>query len=61
MNLGREHACDGKRAHRTRGRARRAMRQLRAQGVKRLNVYPCPHQPHWHVGHLPYDTPEPTP
>ena len=62
MNISRERACDGKRAHRTRGAARRAARQLRARGVRRLNVYACPHgERHWHVGHLPYDPPEPTP
>lgn len=59
MNLSRERACDGKRAHRTRARARRALRKLTDQGVKRIAVYACPHARHWHVGHLPYDPPAP--
>jgi NAD(P)-dependent dehydrogenase (short-subunit alcohol dehydrogenase family) len=59
VNLSRERACDGKKPHRTRAAATVAMRRKTARGAKRLNVYPCPHARHWHVGHLPY--PEETP
>jgi hypothetical protein len=61
MNLTRERACSGKKPHRTRGAATAAMRAHIAAGAKRLNVYCCPHCARWHVGHLPYDPPEPTP
>lgn len=54
MNLSRERACDGKKAHRTRAQATAAMRKQLARGARRLAVYACPHARHWHVGHQPY-------
>lgn len=61
MNLDREHACDGKRPYRTRASATAAMRTRTARGHKRLNTYKCPWCGRHHIGHLPYDHPEPTP
>jgi hypothetical protein len=61
MNLARERACSGKKTHRTRAAAVTAMRAQIARGARRLNAYKCMHCGRYHVGHLPYDPPEPTP
>lgn len=55
----RARACEGKRAHATRRKAKEALQRMaEATGtaVQRLNVYQCKHAPagqeHWHVGHV---------
>lgn len=47
------HTCTpaGKRIYVTRKNARRARRRF-GDGHE-LNIYPCPHGDHYHIGHLP--------
>lgn len=40
----------GKRTFASRGAARKTAKQIPG---RRMNAYPCPHAPGWHLGHLP--------